>query len=545
MKHILKKISIAVLSLVIFAGLNTPYAEALIVDNSNIEQKSWHRTLFDGVDERLFKTNPTNILSDTSGSMFAYFTFSGLSSLADGNFMNIGGFGDTTSTSAYNQINLGVRRDDTAFGSSSARRMGFFLRKSSINNEVVGNINLVDGRRYFVVVTSNGSTWKMYVNGVEQTLTVRLGSNSGDWMGDLSLPGTKYFSIGNVFRQNAWAPVSMDGYVGGFGITSEVLTQAQITALYNLGRPIDPFLVIDKSQVRSFYTMGDLESGSITTMYDATGTNHLTSQNMEDADIVASNYYDDVFDPIVYNPMLWIDASDTSTLFDATSGGSLPSIGSGVARIEDKSGNMYNFQQATSGNRPNRELLNGLSSLDFDGSTDNMDIGVTNLGRNVSGVTIYTVRQADTVGGGANAVTVALATSSLSQNRLYQSIFNTTGFSGGGGRTLDADSFATVDSNPTVASTGVAKVQTLVYDIANTDIYTYINNTLLGTNTSYQTATTTSNTASTNGALGASSSGTSAFFDGKIGEILIFHAVHDTKTREAITNYLIAKWGIS
>ena len=49
---------------------------------------------------------------------------------------------------------------------------------------------------------------------------------------------------------------------------------------------------------------------------------------------------------------LWIDFSDTSTLFDATTGGSNVTNGVGIARAEDKSGNGRNFTQGTAGSRP-------------------------------------------------------------------------------------------------------------------------------------------------------------------------------------------------
>jgi hypothetical protein len=73
---------------------------------------------------------------------------------------------------------------------------------------------------------------------------------------------------------------------------------------------------------------------------------------------------------------LWLDASDASTLFDATSGGSLVAADGGVARWEDKSGNARHFTQSTSGNRPLRKtgIQNSLAVLRFDGSNDFMSV---------------------------------------------------------------------------------------------------------------------------------------------------------------------------
>jgi hypothetical protein len=72
----------------------------------------------------------------------------------------------------------------------------------------------------------------------------------------------------------------------------------------------------------------------------------------------------------------WYDASDASTLFDATSGGSLVAADGGVARWEDKSGNGRHATQSTSGSRPLRKtgIKNGLPVLRFDGSNDSMSI---------------------------------------------------------------------------------------------------------------------------------------------------------------------------
>lgn len=72
-------------------------------------------------------------------------------------------------------------------------------------------------------------------------------------------------------------------------------------------------------------------------------------------------------------PSLWLDASDSATMFNATSGGSTISVGSGIARWEDKSGNGRHFIQATAGNRPIRAaglIATGLTVARFDGVDD-------------------------------------------------------------------------------------------------------------------------------------------------------------------------------
>jgi hypothetical protein len=70
--------------------------------------------------------------------------------------------------------------------------------------------------------------------------------------------------------------------------------------------------------------------------------------------------------------VLWLDGSDSSTMFDATSGGNLVAVNSPIARLEDKSGNENHATQSVLNNRPLRKdlQLNGLDGIEFDGSND-------------------------------------------------------------------------------------------------------------------------------------------------------------------------------
>ena len=73
--------------------------------------------------------------------------------------------------------------------------------------------------------------------------------------------------------------------------------------------------------------------------------------------------------PSISGLQLWLDASDSSTLYDAVTGGNLVSSGGSVARWQDKSGNDYHLSETT--NKPTRQiaLINGLDAIRFDGST--------------------------------------------------------------------------------------------------------------------------------------------------------------------------------
>jgi hypothetical protein len=72
---------------------------------------------------------------------------------------------------------------------------------------------------------------------------------------------------------------------------------------------------------------------------------------------------------------LWLDAADSSTLFDATAGGSLVTTdGAAVARWADKSGLGNHATQGTANARPllKTSVKNGKNILRFDGSNDRL-----------------------------------------------------------------------------------------------------------------------------------------------------------------------------
>ena len=72
---------------------------------------------------------------------------------------------------------------------------------------------------------------------------------------------------------------------------------------------------------------------------------------------------------------LWLDGSDTSTMYDAISGGSLVAIDGAIARWEDKSVNNNHAIQSVSNNRPLRKAsqLNSLNGVEFDGTNDGLE----------------------------------------------------------------------------------------------------------------------------------------------------------------------------
>lgn len=231
----------------------------------------------------------------------------------------------------------------------------------------------------------------------------------------------------------------------------------------------------------------------------------------------------------------WWDASDTSTITES---------GGDVSQWDDKSGNGYHLVQGVAASQPatGANTINGLNVLTFDGSDDFLQIGTTDLGRNVSGATVYVVF-AHVTNPITQQVLVLVSNGLTSGNaRLYL----TTGSPAPqrtrtGGRTLDADSFASITGSQAIGTSW--QTYTAVFDYANTDLYSYIGDTLDGSSSSYHTATTTSDTESLSSGVGASPTGV-ARFGGDIAEILIYHDAHDATERAQMWDYLNAKWGL-
>jgi hypothetical protein len=49
---------------------------------------------------------------------------------------------------------------------------------------LTGSTTFSENTWYHVAVVSNGTSYKLYVNGQEEGLTITGGANSGDWLGD-------------------------------------------------------------------------------------------------------------------------------------------------------------------------------------------------------------------------------------------------------------------------------------------------------------------------------------------------------------------------
>jgi len=251
---------------------------------------------------------------------------------------------------------------------------------------------------------------------------------------------------------------------------------------------------------------------------------------------------------------LWLDASDASSLFDATSGGSLVAADGAVARWQDKSGSARHATQATSESQPQRKLgvAGGRDILRFDGvddffdSTDFLDLTSGQqmtlfavVKRAATGVTHAIVSKYGKSNASDSLTADGWAFRLLSSNR--------------------ADFFASTDegsgssarlSDSTVSASGFTALTVKAAAGSLSQATIYRNSSTVASSATSSGAETLENTshAVTVGALrytfNAQTFRYLQFFNGDIAEVLIYNAALSDSDRAAVESYLIAKWGV-
>jgi len=168
-------------------------------------------------------------------------------------------------------------------------KLRFYYQDGSTVDIVEGDsTGLNDNSWHHVAVTSNGSSWAIYLDGSAETLTATAGSNSGNWVGDISAGTLTNTEIG-ASRRNAILGGS-NFAVGGIdevAVWDSALTAAQITNIYkgesnggSGGTNGTPGNLLTFNP-KAWWTMGDgVEAGSGTTVYDMSGnSNNMTIVN--------------------------------------------------------------------------------------------------------------------------------------------------------------------------------------------------------------------------------------------------------------------------
>jgi hypothetical protein len=241
---------------------------------------------------------------------------------------------------------------------------------------------------------------------------------------------------------------------------------------------------------------------------------------------------------------LWLDASDATTLFDATSGGTLVAANGGVARWEDKSGNGRHATQGTSADRPARKtaIQGGLDVLRFDGSNDFLT--TSNVFTATSDYTVFFVGFGKSINNDGRAF-LSLSTTAQDTNGYFSYLYRDD-FSNKSVAIFTTNSQAANLSSDTASgiSYNAFHVMSAVYSATNRQWW--INGSSQGTaNGASGAAAFSSAVLRVGWYYFASLDGYRFFLDGDICEIIIYNSALSDANRSAVENYLAAKWGIT
>lgn len=177
---------------------------------------------FDGTDDYVRRTSPT-FIDDSQGSITSWTKLTNTTQGAVLAAVNVDGATDDELYVAF--------RGDTA---NKIIQIALVVNGSTTMALDSPDNTIADTNWHHLSITSNSSTIKLYVDGIEKTLTASVGSNSGQWFDDATQ--ANQFTIGVLKRATLVLPLT--GLMDEVKIYSAALTQEQINIDYNQGSAI-------------------------------------------------------------------------------------------------------------------------------------------------------------------------------------------------------------------------------------------------------------------------------------------------------------------
>ena len=168
---------------------------------------------FDGTSSGIITDTADFRSGDSAGTMAAWFSTNAL----DAYQVIVGSF-DFASTTRYIEIFL-LNNGKVAFAQCNSDTGDYFYYNSA----------LAASTWYHVAVTSNGSSYALYVNGAEVTKTFATGSDTGDWFAETTARDN--FCVG-VLKYNSTHTNWLNGRVAIVHQYNRALTAAEIQQNY-------------------------------------------------------------------------------------------------------------------------------------------------------------------------------------------------------------------------------------------------------------------------------------------------------------------------
>lgn len=218
-----------------------------------------------GTSQYLYVDDPT-FKGNTLGSISFWFKVDAL--FAANGFNAMIGYGVKDAMNDATMM-IGPRRL-TATGTGTYLNILTRTTNGGTNNGVIATTTpLVAGTWMRATVQTDGSAWSIYINGTLQALTTWIGTNTGDWFGDIS--GTSHrLVVGANYVSNAIGSNYYPGKLNEGIYVNRINTGPEAAALYNGGVPNNPFRTIAPADVKAWW---QFEQNGL----DVMGNNNLTA----------------------------------------------------------------------------------------------------------------------------------------------------------------------------------------------------------------------------------------------------------------------------
>ena len=163
-----------------------------------------------------------------SGSTYAFnLSFSSVSTTVRG----IMGYGNTTANYGC-YVRLASSGDGVPSVENARLQFRVLDTGVSVNNTLIGATNIAVNTKYNVAFVILPSSYKIYINGVEDTLSVFIGSNNGKWVGNGVTATNTVISIASQFFNNAYLNY-FAGTIHNIQIYNRALSATEILQNYN------------------------------------------------------------------------------------------------------------------------------------------------------------------------------------------------------------------------------------------------------------------------------------------------------------------------
>lgn len=235
--------------------------------------------------------------------------------------------------------------------------------------------------------------------------------------------------------------------------------------------------------------------------------------------------------PLDYGPIIWLDASDTSTIIASGSPAK-------VSQWTGKSGNAFNLTQNVSSSQPTTgsTTINGLNTIYFNGNNKLIYLNADVFNnRNAATVFVVASGTVSTIGNkGIFGVRTSIGDAARGQ------IVAVSGQIQVGGRRLDTDLYQSV--NASSISDNTPFMAGAIFDWNNARLFANLNGSVIERVGGFQTAGFVSNTQDDIG-VGQNPRSTGNSYTGSVGEIIVYPTILTTNQRIVIETYLRTKWG--